>query len=88
MRDFYGMLSVIIAGHTDALGSESYNYELSEKRARSVSEYLVRKGISSSRLSTMGYGKSQPVTDNRTPQGRARNRRVEFEAASSTQEAR
>ena len=81
-------LSVIIAGHADALGSESYNQALSEKRALSVLGYLTSKGISPSRLGTMAYGESQPAADNRTPQSRARNRRVEFEVVSSPQEAR
>jgi hypothetical protein len=81
-------LSVMVAGHTDALGSESYNVELSEKRARSVAEYLVKKGISASRLTAIGFGESQPIADNRTPQGRAWNRRVQFEAAPSAQETR
>lgn len=66
-----------IDGHTDATGEEKYNVWLSEKRAESVKKYLQDKGISASRLTTKGLGPSQPVADNKTADGRQRNRRVE-----------
>lgn len=68
-----------ISGHTDSQGSESFNQKLSEDRARSCFDYLVSKGISSSRLSSAGYGELRPIADNRTAAGRELNRRVEFE---------
>lgn len=67
-----------IEGHTDAVGSDAYNQSLSERRARSVVEYLVEHGIDRSRLSYKGFGESQPVDSNDTALGRARNRRTEF----------
>ena len=67
-----------IAGHTDAAGNADYNQRLSEKRANSVAKYLAEKGIEASRLTTIGYGETQPVADNETAEGRAKNRRVEF----------
>jgi len=69
---------VEIAGHTDSDGSASYNQGLSQRRAESVRSYLVRKGISASRLTTVGYGESRPVASNATADGKARNRRIEF----------
>lgn len=67
-----------IEGHTDSDGSESYNLELSEKRAAAVKRVLVEKGIGANRLTTMGFGESVPLEDNATKEGKARNRRVEF----------
>ncbi len=67
-----------VEGHTDAKGSDSYNQTLSEKRASSVSSYLKSIGIASSRISTYGYGKTQPIATNDTEEGRAQNRRVTF----------
>ena len=73
-------LEVIIAvGHTDAIGSDAYNQKLSVRRAESVKGYLVSKGIESNRVYTEGKGKKQPVADNKTAAGRAKNRRVEIE---------
>ncbi len=73
-------LEVIIAvGHTDAIGSDGYNQKLSVRRAESVKEYLVTKGIEPNRIYTEGKGKKQPVADNKTSEGRAKNRRVEIE---------
>ncbi|QQS50767.1 MAG: PD40 domain-containing protein [Bacteroidota bacterium] len=71
-------LRIEISGHTDNQGSETYNQQLSEKRASSVRDYLVSKGISQIRLSVHGYGFSQPVDSNDTPEGRANNRRTEL----------
>lgn len=67
-----------IAGHTDSRASDEYNQILSEQRARTVANYLLSKGINPARLSTQGYGESQPVADNDSDQGMARNRRVEL----------
>ena len=73
-------LEVIIAvGHTDAIGGDPYNQKLSVRRAESVKAYLVTKGIEPNRIYTEGKGKKQPVADNKTNEGRAKNRRVEIE---------
>lgn len=73
-------LEVIIAvGHTDSVGSEAYNQKLSMRRAEAVKAYLVSKGIEKNRVYTDGKGKSQPVADNKTAEGRSKNRRVEIE---------
>lgn len=69
---------VDINAHTDNIGSDSYNLKLSENRAGSVVDYLVKKGIDKSRLFPQGFGKSKPVASNDTEEGRALNRRVEF----------
>jgi len=74
-------LEIIIAAHTDDVGSENYNYDLSEKRANSVVEYLVRKNIDRSRLRAIGYGESRPHVPNDSEENRALNRRVEFRLA-------
>lgn len=71
-------LTVEIQGHCDYVGSDQYNQKLSERRANAVKDYLVSKGISASRLTTIGYGKTKPIADNSTVIGRAKNRRVEF----------
>lgn len=70
--------SIEIGGHTDNVGSKSYNKNLSEKRAKSVKAYLVKKGIPGARLSCKGYGMAQPIVSNDTEEGRRQNRRVEF----------
>ena len=67
-----------VEGHTDAQGSDEMNLNLSNARAKSVMEYLVGQGIQKSRLTSQGFGETHPVDTNRTPEGRARNRRVEF----------
>ena len=73
-------LEVIVAvGHTDSVGSAAYNQKLSVKRAEAVKAYLVSKGIEKNRIYTEGKGKKQPIADNKTAQGRAKNRRVELE---------
>ncbi len=73
-------LEVIIAvGHTDSIGSDAYNQKLSVRRAESVKAYLISKGIEKNRIYTEGKGEKQPVADNKTKEGRAKNRRVEIE---------
>jgi len=67
-----------IGGHTDSRGRSSYNKWLSQKRAENVKNYLVKKGISSHLLKAVGYGEEHPIADNKTEQGRAQNRRIEF----------
>ena len=70
-------LDVVIEGHTDNIGSESYNLTLSEKRATSVLNYLANKGINKSRISIIGIGELRPIATNATASGRALNRRTE-----------
>ena len=74
-------LSIVIQGHTDAIGPEDYNQKLSEQRAQAVYEYFISKGVSSERMQTVGYGESRPVADNSSAQGRALNRRTEISSA-------
>ncbi len=71
-------LGLEIGGHTDIVGNDTYNLDLSQRRAQSVVAWLTSRGITADRLSAKGYGKTQPVADNATPQGRALNRRVEL----------
>jgi outer membrane protein OmpA-like peptidoglycan-associated protein len=71
-------MRIEISGHTDKTGSEPINFKLSEARAKAVMDYLVKKGIAQSRIEYKGFGSLQPISDNTTPQGRAKNRRVEF----------
>lgn len=70
-----------IAGHTDSDGSQESNQRLSEARARSVAQYLIRAGIAPGRLETVGLGEREPVADNETPENKALNRRIEFKLA-------
>lgn len=70
--------SIRLSGHTDSVGSEKYNQGLSERRAHSVEKYLLDKGVSSSIITSAGFGKMNPIADNATAAGRAQNRRVEI----------
>ena len=73
-------LEVIIAvGHTDSVGSDAYNQKLSIRRSEAVKAYLVSKGVEPNRVYTEGKGEKQPVADNKTAEGRAKNRRTEIE---------
>jgi len=73
-------LEVVIAiGHADSIGSDTYNQRLSVRRAESVKAYLQSKGLEANRVYTEGKGEKQPVADNKTRDGRAKNRRVEIE---------
>lgn len=74
----YPEYSCSIAGHTDSIGNAAANQKLSENRAKACYDYLISKGIPASRLSSIGYGETQPVADNRFKDGREKNRRVEF----------
>ena len=71
--------SVTVVGHTDNVGTDAYNQKLSERRAATVKDYLVGKGVNSGLIQTQGKGESQPVADNKTADGRAKNRRVDIE---------
>jgi outer membrane protein OmpA-like peptidoglycan-associated protein len=71
-------LKLGVYGHTDNSGSDDVNVPLSEKRAASVKDYLLAKGLAPARIETKGYGSSKPVADNTTTDGRSRNRRVEI----------
>jgi len=75
--DRHSKVDVIIEGHTDSIGSEKYNLDLSHRRANSVRQYLIDKfNVSPSRITAKGYGERQPIADNNTDEGRQRNRRV------------
>lgn len=75
----YPGASIRLDGYTDYIGSDAYNIKLSERRAAAVKDYLVKEaGVSSSRITAAGHGKANPVADNDTEGGRAKNRRVEI----------
>ncbi len=84
IRELAGVLKdypdtdVMVQGHTDSKGSDSYNQTLSEKRANAVANYLRQLNIPSSRLTVVGYGETMPIASNDTEEGRAENRRVTF----------
>ena len=73
----YDDTNILIEGHTDNTGEDAYNQKLSENRAASVESYLITQGIKNSRVTTKGYGESQPLDANETEAGRQKNRRVE-----------
>lgn len=75
--DKYPGTDVIIIGHTDDVGADSYNQGLSERRAQAAAAYLMTQGVSGARIGTRGLGESEPIASNATEDGRARNRRVE-----------
>ena len=75
--DKYDGSNLLIVGHTDAVGSESYNEDLSERRADSAARYLVSQGVDRDRVGTRGLGETEPVASNESDSGRAKNRRVE-----------
>lgn len=77
----YPQTTIIVAGHTDSVGSEQYNLQLSLRRANAVADYLISRGVDRARLSTEGRGELQPIADNSTDSGRLRNRRVEIYVA-------
>lgn len=69
---------ILIIGHTDGVGDRENNQRLSERRAASVLDYLVSSGVSPDQLGAMGFGDTRPIYDNNTPEGREKNRRIEF----------
>jgi outer membrane protein OmpA-like peptidoglycan-associated protein len=69
---------VVIEGHTDNAGKPEANLKLSQRRAESVRNYLIKKGVEPQRLEAKGFGQERPIADNKTAKGRATNRRVEF----------
>ena len=71
-------MKVDLSGHTDWIGTEGYNQALSERRADSVKQYLIRKGVDAGRITTHAYGETRPIAPNDTAEGRAKNRRVEI----------
>lgn len=74
----YPDTNILVTGHTDSDGTEQYNQTLSEKRAKSVSDYAMGQGVSSSRLSIIGLGETEPIATNETSEGKQLNRRVEI----------
>ncbi|HJQ09904.1 MAG TPA: OmpA family protein [Gemmatimonadaceae bacterium] len=76
--DQYPNSDILIVGHTDSVGTDAYNQDLSQRRAQSASAYLQSLGVAASRLQTAGRGESEPITSNDTDEGRQRNRRVEI----------
>lgn len=72
----YPETNVVIVGHTDSSGSNAYNMSLSEKRAKSVTQFFINQGLTSSRFTTQWFGEEKPEYDNSIPEGRAKNRRV------------
>ncbi|WP_298403366.1 OmpA family protein [Janthinobacterium sp.] len=79
---------IVTVGHTDAVGSDAYNQKLSQRRAEAVKAYLVAQGVETSRVYTEGKGETQPVADNTTAAGRAKNRRVTVEVVGTRKVAR
>ncbi len=77
---------IVVAGHTDSRGSDSYNQALSERRANSVAQYLMQKGVAAPRIDAVGFGEKYPIADNGTADGRALNRRVELSLIPITEE--
>ncbi len=75
-----------VYGHTDSTGSDAYNQTLSENRARVVADYLVSRGVAMARIRSTGFGKTQPVASNDTPEGRSANRRVEIKIVPVSQD--
>ena len=75
----YPGTKIRLDGYTDSTGAEAYNMKLSERRAMAVRDYLVKEaGVDSSKITVVGHGGADPVADNKTPEGRAKNRRVEI----------
>ena len=69
---------IVSAGHTDSTGSNTYNQQLSERRAGTVAQYLMSKGVIEARVESVGFGEDRPIADNTSPEGRSLNRRVEL----------
>jgi outer membrane protein OmpA-like peptidoglycan-associated protein len=82
----YNQTYVDVYGHTDSTGSDSYNLDLSQRRATAVADYLTMRGVQSARLGTRGFGESQPIASNDTEAGKAANRRVEIKLVPITRQ--
>ena len=78
MMDQNAKMTIEISGHTDSIGSDTFNQNLSEQRAQAVQSYFLDKGVKKERVTAVGYGETKPIAPNKTEEGRARNRRVEF----------
>ncbi len=78
---------IVVGGHTDSRGSESYNQGLSERRADTVGRYLIQQGVVEARIEAVGFGESNPIADNGTNDGRALNRRVELSLLPITEDS-
>ncbi|GAB4192750.1 MAG: OmpA family protein [Wenzhouxiangellaceae bacterium] len=78
LLNHHSKIKVEVGGHTDSVGSDSYNQQLSERRAAAVRQYLIDKGVSADRMTSRGYGEDRPVASNETDAGRAQNRRTEL----------
>ena len=74
----YPDLKLQVEGHTDSVGSDELNQKLSDNRAKATQDFLVQNGVTSTNITSVGYGKAAPVADNSTAAGRAQNRRVEM----------
>lgn len=81
----YNQTYIDVYGHTDSTGSDSYNLDLSQRRASAVADYLTMRGVQSARLGTRGFGETQPIASNDTESGKAANRRVEIKLVPITQ---
>ena len=79
----YNVEVVIVVGHTDSVGTDAYNMKLGDRRAQAVKNFLVAQGLEHSRIYTESKGEKQPVADNQTREGRAKNRRVEIEVVAT-----
>jgi outer membrane protein OmpA-like peptidoglycan-associated protein len=75
---------VDVYGHTDSTGSEQHNFDLSQRRAISVANYLGSQGVDSRRFAVTGFGETRPIASNDTKEGRAKNRRVEIQLSPLT----
>ena len=82
----YNQTYIDVYGHTDSTGSDSYNFDLSQRRASAVADYLTMRGVQSARLGTRGFGESQPIASNDTEEGKAANRRVEIKLVPITRQ--
>jgi outer membrane protein OmpA-like peptidoglycan-associated protein len=85
LKDYPDSL-IDVYGHTDSTGSDAFNQTLSENRARTVANYLAMQGVNTARIRSQGFGETMPVATNDTPEGRARNRRVEIKIVPITRE--
>ena len=79
----YNVEVVIVVGHTDSVGTDAYNMKLGDRRAQAVKNFLVAQGMEHNRIYTESKGEKQPVADNKTKEGRAKNRRVEIEVVAT-----